>query len=210
MSIKANIVGDSGRSVEVYGEGYITTAVHQHPPENETIIALPFRQYFTDNGMTSGDFDMRVDGSTNEVIFSVTADSEYDIYIKKISFEISDAGANLNEFGSIGALTNGVGFCWTTQALGNYIIAESLKTNWNFVRLCAGEPSFGTGTSAFRANNVSGNSEGFIPVFDTSSLFGIPWGLRLRKGTKDRIEFIIRDNLTGVDSFNAVAFGTRI
>jgi hypothetical protein len=62
-----SIVGEDGVALKVYGEGYTTVALHQHPPEDESIIALPFRQYFTDNGSVSGSNVMGVNGATNYV-----------------------------------------------------------------------------------------------------------------------------------------------
>jgi hypothetical protein len=39
-------------------------------------------------------------------------------------------------------------------------------------------------------------------------IYGFQWGLRLRKGTKDRLIFIVQDGLTGLSTFNAT--GTRV
>jgi len=142
--------------------------------------------------------------------FWIGAIQEYDIYVKTISIEIADASATLNKFGNITALTNGCKLEWITQDIGTTTIDDALKTNWNFVRMCAGSPAFGDAAGAFRASNVSGTSEGYIPVMDMARVFGNPWGLPLRKGTTDRIEFTIQDNTTGVDSFNAIGFGTKV
>jgi hypothetical protein len=37
----------------------------------------------------------------------------------------------------------------------------------------------------------------------------MPWGLRLRKGTTDKLIFRVRDALAGLDIFNAIAYGIR-
>ena len=210
MSIKARIVGENGNPVNVNGEGEIPVVLHQHPPIDEEVVALPFRQFFTDNGSPSGSNDMKVNGATQSQDFSVAALQDNDVYIKTIAIEISDAGAALNEFGNLAALTNGISFLWSTQQDGEYIIADELKTNWDMIRMCATQP-YGGGGNAFKANNVSGSAEGFTPIFDTSVVFGLPWGLRLRKGTLERLIFRVNDNLSsGIDSFNIIAYGTRI
>jgi hypothetical protein len=209
--ITSRIIGYNGTPIKVTGEGELKVVIEQHPPvDDEGVLALPFRQFFTDTGLLSGSSEMNIDGSTNPTDFFISASTEYDIYIKAISFEIADAGAVLNEFGNLSPLTNGVEFCWVTTSNGNYIIDEGLQTNWDIVRLCGGNPAFGSGANSFRANNVSGNSEGFIPVFDTQSLFGMPWGLRLKKNTLDKLVFRVRDNISSIDSFNIIAYGTRI
>jgi len=57
---------------------------------------------------------------------------------------------------------------------------------------------------------VSGTSEAYIPVLDFSTIFGMPWGFRLRKGTTDKLTFTVRDNLSGLDQFDAIAYGIRV
>jgi hypothetical protein len=45
---------------------------------------------------------------------------------------------------------------------------------------------------------------------DITESYGLPWGLRLKKGTNDRLVFRVQDDLTGLSTFNAIATGTRI
>ena len=45
---------------------------------------------------------------------------------------------------------------------------------------------------------------------DMAEIYGLPWGLRLRKGSLDKLIFRVQDNLTGLSTFNAIATGTRI
>ena len=200
----------SNNKIKINGEGEMGVVVHPHPPIDEVLAPLPFRQYMTDTGAPSGDNDMKVNGSSSSVEFCISARSDIDIYIKSIAVVIADAGAVLNEFGNISALTNGVEFSYITQSQGNLVIHEGLKTNFDFVQLGLGQPSFGTGAGSFRANNIIGNSEGFIPVIDFTATFGLQWGLRLTKGTTDKICFVIKDNVTGVDRFDAVGYGIQI
>ena len=211
MSIKALIEDGTGRGnkAKVDEDGAMAVVVHPHPPKDETDSAFPFRQYFTDNGNGSGNNDMRVNGSATPIDFSVQTNPDKDVYIKSVSIVIVDAGASLSEFGNLPALTNGVEFCWETQDEGIIVIAEALQTNFDFVRLAIGEPSFGDGATAFTASNISGQSEGFLPVLDFQKIFGLPYGIKLRKGTKDRLFFRINDNITNIDEFNAIAYGIK-
>ena len=52
--ITARLVGSDGKQLKINGEGEISVVIHQHPPVEEVIAALPFRQYFTDDGRSSG------------------------------------------------------------------------------------------------------------------------------------------------------------
>lgn len=205
----------SGKKLKISGEGYLHSVVHPHPPKNEVDTLLPLREYLTLNG-DGTTTDMRVDGSTNEQIFTIKASKNQgedgekrDRYIARMSFVIADAGATLNDFGNIGALTNGVEVRWVTNTFGTVTIAEGLKTNFDFIRFGGGTPMIGSGTDAFRANNVSGTSEAYLPYIDFDEVFGIQWGFRLRHGTNDRFEVIIKDDVTGVDQFDCIAYGSK-
>jgi hypothetical protein len=200
----------TGAVARVNDEGTLEVVVHQHPPLVEPVQTVPLVQHLTDDGTASGTTSMKVVGTAAAPIpYWVGAAQDRDRFIQRISVEITGAGATLNEFGNLSALTNGVNIVWETQDLGNVTIGDDLKTNYDFVRLSGGNPAFGDGASAFRAGNVSGTAEGYIPIVDFGDIFGLNWGFRLRKGTNDRIVFYIRDDLTGAGlaSFNAVAYG---
>ena len=49
-----------------------------------------------------------------------------------------------------------------------------------------------------------------MPNIDVAETFGMPYGLRLRKGTKDNLTFVVNDNLSGLTTFDIVAYGIRI
>lgn len=198
----------NGDASKIGTEGELPVVVHPHPPIDDEYIYLPFRQYFTDNGKPDGSNDIRVVGSlANPIDFYISARENDDIFIKTIAFVISDAQATLSSFGNIGALTNGIQFFFESQSLGTITINESLNTNFDFIQQCAGLPAFGSGIDAFRAQNVVGNSEAYIPTLDFGGLFGTPYGVRLKGGTQDRLVFRIQDDTSGVDRFDIVAFG---
>jgi hypothetical protein len=176
------------------------------PDEDDPTLLIPLRRDFTND---LGSIDMRVDGSVNNVDFVVKADENDDIFVDSISFRIADANAVANKFGNINPLQNGVQLIYSDLRNGENVIGEGLQTNFDFVRLCQGEPSFGDGTNAFKINNASENSEGYIPVLDFSDMFGLPWGIRLKKGTQEKLIIRIRDNTSGVDAFDAIAFGFK-
>ena len=204
-----------GNTAKINGEGEIHVVVHGHPPTEEEKTLVPFRQYFTDDGLSDGNNDMQVDGSTTNVDYYIPAEGGNgtpgkDIYITTISVEIIDASSNLYQFGATTALTNGIQLIWQSEALGTVYIHDALQTNWDFVRLAGGQPSIGGDATAFRASKVTNtNDEGYIPFIDLSKLFNMPYGVRLRANTKDKLIFRIRDNTTGVDAFDAISYGFK-
>lgn len=198
----------TGNEVHVTSERAICAQDTGLPPISQVGDAIVLRQFLTDDGTATGSTDMRVNGSTTEQEFYIGADATKDTFITSLSFVIADSGANLNQFGNISALTNGCKLRYV-DVEGEVVISDQLTTNWEFVRLCQGNPAFGSTTNAFRASNVSGNSEGYIPFLDLRTVFGLKWGIRLRAGTLDKVSLVVRDNVTGVDQFDCIAYGFK-
>lgn len=214
MSIDVRLIGkNKGQVAKVNGEGELTMVMHTHPPNDEQIEGLPVRQFFTDDGTADGAIDMRVDGSVTPVDFYIKASADFDIYIKTLSVRLGDPGARLNLFGAIAALTNGIEFTHNTTDNGTLVLHDGIKDNLAFVRLGLSSPAIGGGTTAFRADTTGGGEDTYLPVIDFKEIFGLPWGLRLRKNTKDTLKFTIRDDVTavaGIAHFDIVAYGIKI
>ena len=207
MAIKSYILDGkgNGRKAAVSSENAVIVSDLRLPPEDIDVPIRPFRQFML-NGASS---DMRVAGSAASPIdFVVEASTDSDRYIDSISWVIADAQAALNKFGNITALTNGVELFYQDSKLGNVIIADSLKSNFEFLRLCGkGASPIGATTDSYRASNVQGASEGYIMTLDFSEQFGMPWGIRLPKNSNLKLIARIKDDTTGVDAFNAIAYG---
>lgn len=208
MAVKANIEDGSGNGnfAKVSNEGFLFTQEAPFPPSGEETKITVYREFLTLNndGTTN---DMRVDGSTTSQYFWVNSEPNFDIYITTLSFLISDAGAELDEFGNLAALTNGCRLFYEDNN-GEINIGTDLVSNFEFIRLCQGNPAFGNAADAFRARNIVGASEGYIPVFDFRN-FGFRWGLKLKAGTNNRLVMEINDNVSSIDGFNATAYGFR-
>jgi len=207
MSIDVKLIcGGNATAASVTTENALYVQDQGLPPPEPQGRARIFRQFLTADGTSSGSSDMRVNGATTPVEFWVQADSTYNLYISSLSFVIADASATLNKFGNITALTNGCDLEYFTDGRTTVINGE-LKSNFDFVRLCLGNPAFGDGAAAFRASNVESTSEGYLPVLRFSEVFGLQWGIRLRPGTTDKIILRVNDNASGVDAFNCIAYG---
>ena len=193
-----------GANVDIFGA--VRTRDTGLPPFGNTVEAIPFSKFFADsNGVT----DMRTVGSlAAPVEFDIVADSERDRYIKTVHFTIVDQNATLTQFGNIGTLTNGVLFEW--DRAGETVLLASMVSNYDHVRLSGGDPPFGTGTAAFIANNVQGNSEAYLPLVDFQRMFGLPWGIRLAAGSDETLRILVRDDLSGVDGYDCLARGFEI
>jgi len=211
--IKSQLVDGHGtkRKAKIDSEGALNVVVHPHPPVDEDITALPFRQFFTDTGLSTGSSDMAVNGGTTPQLFYISASIDFDIYINSMSVIISDQNATLDKFGALNATSfTGTDFYLENTEQSQYTIANELKTNFDFIRFSGGRPAYGNGATAFIANNISGNSEGITCLIDFSDNFGLQYGVRLQKGSTNRLVWQINDNVSGVDAFNIIAYGIRI
>jgi len=213
MSLRVELCSPAtGDKAKVSPEGALQVVNHGHAPQTETIFSIPFRQYFTDSGVASGSNDMIVDGSSTAVDFYVSADAEKDTYIVTISVDLADGGSpNMNKFGDLGALTNGISVTYVTQDQGTVVIHDGIKTNREFVRFGNETPAIGTGADAFLADASGGGTEkAYLPKLDVREQFGMPFGIKLRKGTTDRVIFTVNDALAGLTTFNILAYGNRL
>jgi len=206
--IKTKLIGSGPERTEASVEksGAVSVVERPFPPFGVQQNVRPFRQFMTDDGTVTGSEDMLVDGSVTPVDFFVEAPQDQDLYVTRISFIVVDQNMTLNQFGNIGALTNGLRLFYIDE-LGEVDIASSLTTNFDFIRLCSGLPSFGDGTTAFIANNVDFISEGIIPILDLKDTFGFRWGLEFRNGSTQKLVLRIQDDITGIDAMDVIVYG---
>ncbi len=183
---------------------------HPGPPRDlgNAQELVPFRQNLSSNGLQTGTISLVSNGSVVPVEFYVGSNLtlSHDRYINVVQFELTDAGGTLNEFGALTALTNGCDILWVDPTLGTVSIFSALKTNWEMIR--AGVPeNYGGGSNAFKATNVRGTDEGFLANIRFRDVFGFPNGLRFPAGGNSRLILRVNDDLTGLDYFQAVAYG---
>jgi hypothetical protein len=198
---------ETGRGMRIGPEGEVQNSEHPHAPAVESDIGFPSTGYFTTDGdPNSSNFDMRQDGSSSNIEFYIKAPEDRDLYVVKCSFLISDAGASLNEFANLGSsLTNGFRLEYRTNNQGTEVIFDSLTTNWEFHYFFHCFHGFGDSASVFKISNLSGTADGYCPSVDFSELFQMRYGLKLRKGSTDKLVWVLRDNLsTGLDACNAI------
>ena len=181
------------------------------PPYGESQPAVPFIQYLSSDGTASGSTDMQVNGSTTNVDFWVAADPTSDIYLMQASFLISDATPVLNKFGNVNTLTKGCQFFYTSKLTGTQYLSQSLKSNFDFLRMCLFNPPFGGSRdpqTMFQLGDIIGASEGYCPILDFSKLIP-PYGIKLDSGSDQRLVLKVRDNISSVDAFNCIIYGFK-
>ena len=207
MSRNSNIIDGEGTGtyLKVNEGGYVFTQSSNLPPVTDRDLQIVYRKFLTLNG-DGTTTSMLVDGSTTSQLFYVEANPDNDIYITSLSIVIQGLNINLgDDFGGNGsALTNGCRLYYEDKN-GEVNIGTNLDTNFELVRLCQGNPSFGNGGNAFKIPNLAPDggggkggvktSDGYIPVLDFPEVFGFNYGLRLQRGTTNRLIFEINDDI---------------
>ena len=217
MSRNSNIIdGDgTGTYLKVNEGGYVLTQSSGLPPKDDRDIQIVYRKFLTLNG-DGTTTSMLVDGSTTPQLFYVEASPNNDIYITSLSIVVQAGGVNLgNDFlGNTTGLANGCRLYYEDKN-GETNIGTNLTTNFDLIRLCQGNPGFGDNANAFKIPNLAGKNktvaDGYIPVLDFPEIFGFNYGLRLQRGTTNKLVFEINDNLTtglGPNAeINIIAYG---
>ena len=218
MSRNSNIVdgGGSGKYIKVNDAGYILTQNSIVPPNDIRDLQIIYRKFLTLNG-DGTTIDMIVDGSTTPQKFYIEASSENDIYITSLSIIIQGALLDLDQdfAGSNAALTNGFNMYYEDQN-GLINIGTDLTTNFKFITLCQGNPNFGDGTNAFvipglTAGGKNQAARGIIPILDFNEVFGFTYGLKLLRGSNNRLVLEVNDDLpndVGLNpGMNIIAYG---
>jgi len=201
MAVKNFITDPSTGNQAIVQDDSLTIVSFPCPPlmrqKNEI-----FRQYFTDDGTSTGSNDMLVDGSGTPVIFWVSADEKNDRYITFVNIVIADEGAKLNKFGGIAALTNGCDFFYE-NIRGEITIADALKTNWDFMRMGLSQ----TPVPQIKVQkDIEGKVDAYVSCVNFIQ-FMPPYGVKLDRATQQRLAIRVNDNVSTIDSFNAIAYG---
>lgn len=191
----------SKNRAKINGDNALFTTQIPYPPLVPQKLK-PFRQYLTDDGLSSGSNDMGVDGSSTNVDFWVPADGTDDRYITNLSVEVAyGTSANPFQWADGTALTNGSRLFYTSQA-GEVDIHEAIKANQDLFRL-----AFQLIPTAWEVRGVAANNDyGYFINIDLTKIVP-PYGIKLDKGTNQKLVMRIRDNATNADTFDVIAYG---
>ena len=167
---------------------------------------IVFGQKLTTTGLPTGSDDMGIDGSAVSVPFYIAADTTSDIYITNISIICGyGTSADLFEFADKGAaLTNGVQITYDHPTEGVITIANP-KVNYDFIRMALADV---TPTSWQINSLVANNDYGFIVTLPLSKIMP-PFGIKLDRGTTQRLTATIRDDCITADLLNMRCFGFK-
>jgi len=200
MSLLSQIVDGLGRgfSVKVTGDHELVVA--------EGVPCLPKQgirsrlRYFTQ--ITTG---MNIDGSVTPQEFDLaTSQPGFDIKIMGISIFIADSSVDHSKFGDIPALANG----WDLkirEAGEDLFLINKAQTGGEVIAQAGGARPFGSDATSFTLSKVTAITDAqlvWIPIREY-----VPNGIRIGRGTEDKLMAIVNDDLTGLTEFSVTVFG---
>jgi hypothetical protein len=163
----------------------------------------PLRQYLTVDGLPDSLNNMGVDGSVTNVDYYISADPSVDRYITTLNFVVGySTTGQPNEWADGTALTNGSRLFYSSQR-GEVNIHEGIKSNQDLFRLI-----FTSVAANWEVRHVNANNDyGYFATLNLREL-GLPYGIKLDRGTNQKLAITIRDNAgTSADTFNCIAYG---
>ena len=201
--IRILLFGGAGGPAKVSDDGCLSVADCGAPPLTKQKVRI-FSQMLTVDGTKTGSNDLGVDGSVTPVEYYVPADPDADRYITRITFLMGyGASAEMYEFADSGAaLTNGVKVSYF-DSQGDEITIMTPKANVSFMR-----------ASGIPVTNTNWETRGFAAAGDFGFFVNIDlaqimprYGIKLDRGTKQRLSLLIQDDCRDADLFNCNAFG---
>ena len=169
-------------------------------PPLEPQKVQPFRGLLTDE--VGGGANMGVDGSVTNVDFCINADQNNDRYITTLSFLVGyGTSGQGNEWADGGGLGNGSRLFYTSER-GEVDIHDRIRYNQDMFRL-----QFGAFTNAWEVRHINAtNDYGYFITMDLTKL-GLPFGIKLDRGSNQKLVMTIKDNATNADAFNCICYG---
>ena len=201
---KINLFGGNGskKAVAVTDAQELVVIGAPHPPLVPQKVR-PFRQYLTADGLADGNHDMGVDGSVTAVDYHIPAIVDDDRYITTLSFVVGyDVTGSPYNWADGAPLPNGCRLFYSSLQ-GEVDIHDAIKSNEDMFRL-----SFNQVDANWQVRHVLANNDyGYFITMDLTKL-GLPFGIKLDRGTSQRLVMRIRDNV-GVDAnkFDCIAYG---
>lgn len=127
-----------------------------------------------------------------------------------ISFLVADSSVTHNKFGAVTGLVNGFDM-FSIESGEEVYLLKKILTVGNLIAQSGGSRAFGTGADVSEVSSWAGNQDAALVYFDLGAVLP-PEGLRIGRGTADRLVLRIKDNFTGITAtgeFSARVFGFK-
>lgn len=196
-------------AVEATNALRVASALPDVPPVGTPNRARFFNAKLGSTGADGGTVNQNVNGAVTPQEFYIEAAADYDLYICQIIILIADTAIVHNAFGNVAALANGWDLIATESGLPTPIISKA-KTGGQVIAFGALDRPFGDGALSFELSNWTGTEDAQLCSIDMAPIMPSETkGIRLGRGTKDRITSTVNDDLTGLTEFTVRVLGYR-
>jgi hypothetical protein len=148
---------------------------------------------------------MNIDGTTPQT-FYISSNLDYDLYITHVVAIIADTAIVHNKFGNVDALTNGWSLYVRESGVKTYLIEEA-KTGGQVLAQSGLMSPYGDLTSVNELANWTGTEDAQTITMPVTEF--VPGGIRIGRGTQDRIVSLVQDDLQGLTEFTVRVLGYR-
>lgn len=170
-------------------------------PVDVPTIGTPNELVFTSGflgstGLDSDNINLNVDGSTTPQTFFVNSKELSDVFITKVTIIMEGTNFGYDKFGNVPALTNG--FEIGIEETGKETLITNAKTGAELITQFAQEylQRFSKG-----ANDIE------LFSFDIQDIMQKTGGIRIGRGTNNKVFARVNDDLTGLTGLSVRIFG---
>ena len=155
---------------------------------------------------TDGTNETGINYTHNTAYFTIDSVSGYDINIMKILIYIEDSTVSHATFGALAALSTGIDISVFENGQETFLVEKGKKFADLIQQTVLAAP-FGDSVTSFELASVTGTADAQALPMDLGAL--IPGGIRLVRGTKDKLRVAVYDDLNGIDFFTVRVMGYR-
>ncbi len=205
--IKSLVTDPKNKRAALIDESHALRVTH-YPPDLVPPNTANRYRYFTALLGTTGADSGTTDMATTAAEYFISSNADYDLYITHILIVTADQNATHAQWGNIGVLTNGIDLVLTESGEGTTVI-NAAKTHGQALAQTGlfGYHTGGNNAQAFILINWTSTQDAqtiLVPVGDI-----VPGGLRIGRGSKDKITLTTNDDVSGVDEMFARVIGYR-
>ena len=199
--------GDNfGAAVTEYNALAVSRTIPPVPPVGTISRYRYYNKLMGSEGASSGITNQNVDGSVVSQNFHISSNPDYDLYISGIIVIIAGLVVSHNNFGSIPELTEGYNLSIVEDNEETRIFDE-VKTGGQMIAQSIFGHPYGDGATSFELTKWTGNDDAQTIVVPVHEI--IPGGIRIGRGTLDRLQSTVFDDLTGLTEFTVRVVGYR-
>lgn len=186
----------------------VTGLVRTVLPASGTESQLRLYRGYLGQGGVNVTTDLAVDGSITPKTFRIDPILEGDLFINQLTLLLADSSVRNDRLGDIptSTVTTGIDITVTQNGdvqylasharTGGHLIAEASGIN-SLGQAAAGEEGIDEFVSSHQIRDFNANSDALLITFNLTGFLRA--GVRLGRGTTDKIELTVNDNLTGLD-----------